>query len=182
MASDGLLAWAHRTGRRRRNLCSPACLVAHHTSASSSACGLSPLSSGRRIAFRRVAEIPAASKNRRDRPLPTLDFSFVYLDDLDVPARKKVSPELSVQRSAREHLKACDKFGIPLNPRKSLVDAAVGPVLGGELDGRLGHLSHERKTSAEMLVKTIILIGALGWSAGALQHFAGLWASWKTAG
>ena len=179
MAFDGLLAGAHRIGRRRRNLCSPAGLVAHNTTASSSACGPSPLSSGRRIALRRVAEIPAASKNRRDRPLPTLDFSFVYLDGLDVVARKKVSPELSVQRSARERVvKACDKFGIPVNPRKSLVDAAVGSVLGGELDGRLGHLSHERKTSAEMPIKTIILIGALGWSEGPLQHFAGLWASW----
>ena len=90
-----------------------------------------------------------------------------------------MSPELSVQRSARERLvKACDKFGISLNPRKRLVDAAVGPVLGGELDGRLGHLCHNCKTSAEMLVNTIILIGALGLSVGALQHFAGLWASW----
>ena len=129
LASDGLLAWAHRTGRRRRNLCSPACLVVHHTSASSSACGPSPLSSGRRIAFRRVAEIPAPFKIRRDRPLPTLDFSFVYLGGLEVVVRKKMSPELSVQRSARERLvKACEKFGIPLNPTKSLVDAVVGPV------------------------------------------------------
>ena len=94
-----------------------------------------------------------------------------------------MSPELSVQRLARERLvKACDKFGNSLNLRKSIVDAAVGPVLGGELDGRLAHLCRERKTSAEMLVKTIIIIGALRWLVGALQHFAGLWASWKTAG
>ena len=76
-----------------------------------------------------MAEIPAPFKIRRDRPLPTLDFSFVYLGGLEVVVRKKMSPELSVQRSARERLvKACEKFGIPLNPTKSLVDAVVGPV------------------------------------------------------
>ena len=88
-----------------------------------------------------------------------------------------MSQEPPVQRPARERLvKACDKFGLPLNPMKSLVDAAVSP--GGELKGMLGHLCHQRKKSAEMLVKTIIIIGALRWSVGPLQHFAGLWASW----
>ena len=168
--------WSMNLGSSHWKTTKISCLVAHHTSASSSACGPSPLSSGRRIAFRRVAEIPAASKIRCDRLLPTHDFSSVYLGGLEVIVRKKISPELPVQRSAHERLvKACDKLGISLNPRKRLVDAAMGPVLDGELDGRLRHLCHERKTSAEMLVKTIIIIGALGWSVGALQHFAGLW-------
>ena len=180
MASDGLLAWAHRTGRRRRNLCSPACLVAHHTSASSSACGPSPLSSGRRIAFRRVAEIPAASKNRRDRPLPTLDFSFVYLDGLDVVARKKVSPELSVQRSAREHfLKACDKFGLPLSSRKRLVDESR---VGWRVKGKARSPLPPAQEKCEHSIQNHYFHGIPGWSVGPLQHYAGLWASWKTAG
>ena len=71
-------------------------------------------------------------------------------------------------------MKACDKLGIPLSSRKRLVDAAVGPVLGGEFDGSHGHLCHQRKTRAEMLVKTIIFMDCLGWSVGARQHFAGL--------
>ena len=133
-----------------------------------------PRSSGRRIAFSRVAEVPATSEICRDGPLPTQDISLVYQDGLEVVARKKVSQELPVQRSKRERfVKACNKLGILLNPRKRLVDAAVGPVLGGEFDGSHGHFCHQRKTRAEMLVKTIIFMDCLGWSVGA-QHFAGL--------
>ena len=84
------------------------------------------------------------------------------------------------QRPARDHfLKACNKLGLPLSSRKRLVDESRG---GGELNGRLGHLCHQRKKSANILSRTTIFTGSLGWSVGPLQHYAGLWASWKTAG
>ena len=47
-----------------------------------------------------------------------------------------MSQEPPVQRPARERLvKACDKFGLPLNPMKSLVDAAVSPSVGWRVKG-----------------------------------------------
>ena len=56
----------------------------------------------------------------------------MYLDGLVVVVRnKKFSPELPVQRSARERfVKACIKLGLPLNPRKRLVRAGVGSSVG----------------------------------------------------
>ena len=82
------------------------------------------------VASRRVAETPATSELRRDRPLSTHDIGLVYLDGLDVVV-KKMSPELPVQRPARERfVKACIKLGLPLNPRKRLVHAGVGSSVG----------------------------------------------------
>ena len=124
LASDGLLTWAHHTGRRR-NLSSPACLVPPH----------------KRILIRMRAvaielcpsdRVPCGRNSWRH-------WNFVVTDRCQHTIFR-LCIWVSVQRSARERLmKACDKLGISLNPRKRLVDAAVGPVLGGELDGRLGH-------------------------------------------
>ena len=117
-----------------------------------------------------------ASELRRDRPLPTHDIALVYLDGIDAFVRKKISPELPVQRLAGEcSVKACIKLCLPLNPRKRLVDAAVGLQcwVASPMEGSVS-FCHERKTSLNTLAKTIIFSGALGWLARALQNFAGL--------
>ena len=94
----------------------------------------------------------------------------VWARSHDGVVRKAVQVGVAAfQRPARDHfLKACNKLGLPVSSRKRLVDESRG---SGKLNGRLGHLCHQRKKSANILSRTTIFTGSLGWSVGPLQHF-----------
>ena len=75
---------------------------------------------------------------------------LVYLDGLDVVrAVSGRSAARSAAEAGRERLRdqfvdTCDNLKLSLNAGKRLVRALGGPVLGGEIDGVRGLLSHKR--------------------------------------
>ena len=69
-----------------------------------------------------------------------------------------MSPELPVQRSARERfVKACIKLGLPLNPRKRLVHAGLGFQCWAaiQMEGSVSFASNAKKSwniAAKMVI------------------------------
>jgi hypothetical protein len=68
--------------------------------------------------------------------------SFDFLREIEPVHTWLLQGESSME--LKRFLKVCDDYGLPRASAKNLVGAFVGKLQGGELDGRVGHLSLAR--------------------------------------
>ena len=130
----------------------------------------------RRIVFG-MAKIPPELKVKPEFLFPHDGaWVLVYLDGLDVV--RAVSDRFAAQSAAeagRERLRdqfvdTCDNLKLPLNAGKRLVRALGGPVLGGEIDGVRGPLSHNRGKGLELFARYVAFLGEEYWTGQGLQQ------------
>ena len=123
----------------------------------------------RRIVFG-MAKIPPQLEVKPEGLFPQ-DWAWVlvYLDGFDVV--RAVSDRFaacSAEEAGRERLRdqfvdTCDNLKLSLNAGKRLVRALGGPVLGGEIDGVRGLLSHTRGKGLELFARYVAFLGEEHW-------------------
>ena len=133
----------------------------------------------RRIVFG-MAKIPPELEVKPEGLFPHDGaWVLVYLDGLDVV--RAVSDRFAARSAAeagRERLRdqfvdTCDNLKLPLNAGKRLVRALGGPVLGGEIDGVRGLLSHNRGKGLELFARYVAFLGEEHWTGQGLQQIVG---------
>ena len=133
----------------------------------------------RRIVFG-MAKIPPELEVKPEGLFPHDGaWVLVYLDGLDVV--RAVSDRFAARSAAeagRERLRdqfvdTCDNLNSPLNAGKRLVRALGGPVLGGEIDGERGLLSHNRSKGLELFARYVAFLGEEYWTGQGLQQIVG---------
>ena len=68
----------------------------------------------------------------------------------------------------------CQKRGLPINDAKSVVQSFAAAILGGQLDGISGRLSHSREKGLAFIGTTLSLLALEVVPQVAVQHWAGL--------
>ena len=131
----------------------------------------------RKLVFETCGTSPSTELHKDCVVPPGPDFTIVCMDGVDhlrkaaVAARWAGGPGESPGH--QRFVAACRRLGLPLNVGKSVVCASHGSLLGGELDGFRGWLSHSHDKSAALGFKGGVLLGMPQWSGGALQHWLG---------
>ena len=133
----------------------------------------------RRIVFG-MAKIPPELEVKSEGLFPHDGaWVLVYLDGLDVVrAVSGRSAAGSAAEAGRERLRdqfvdTCDNLKLPLNAGKRLVRALGGPVVGGEIDGVRGLLSHNRGKGLELFARYVAFLGEEHWTGQGLQQIVG---------
>ena len=110
----------------------------------------------RRIVFG-MAKIPPELEVKSEGLFPHDGaWVLVCLDGLDVVravsgrSAARSAAEAGRERFRDQFVDTCDNLKLPLNAGKRLVRALGGPVLGGEIDGVRGLLSHNRGKGLEL--------------------------------
>lgn len=68
----------------------------------------------------------------------------------------------------------CKQSNIPLSAGKSVVRALRATILGGDLDGLRGMLSHSREKTMKLMLESLGMVCLPKWVSGNLRHWAGL--------
>ena len=85
----------------------------------------------------------------------------------DAPSRKR-SDEME------SFINTCRELGLPLNAPKQLVRGLRASVLGGEIYGFNGRITHSREKGMKLMLKTLILLTFGQVSQTHVQHWCGL--------
>ncbi|CAK0801252.1 unnamed protein product, partial [Prorocentrum cordatum] len=120
--------------------------------------------------------VDAATELRRDAPVPEDSVSVVCLDGFDFVRKAQTRLQHLQAPESEEHIAfvgTCARYGIPLNPAKSLVAKLNAGILGGLLRGDKGWLAVAPDKARALAFKGAVLATQSSWSAGALQHWAG---------
>ncbi|CAK0803465.1 unnamed protein product [Prorocentrum cordatum] len=131
----------------------------------------------RALVFKTCEFDPEAELHKERALPPGPEFAVVCMGGVD--HLRKASAVLrragGPGESAGHHrfVEACANLNLPLNAGKSVVGSAHGALLGGEVDGIRGWLSHSRDKSGLLIAKALALLGVPVWHGGALQHWIG---------
>ena len=122
--------------------------------------------------------IDPATELHKDRPLPSgPDITIVCMDGIDhvrkASAVLRCAGGPAESEGHRRFVETCARLRLPLNAGKRLLRASHGVLLGGELDGLRGWLSHARSKAEALVAKAVVLLGTALWTDGALQHWIG---------
>ena len=129
----------------------------------------------RRLVFK-TCSVDPKTELHKEKPMPKGDeLTVVCMDGVDHLRKvKAAAAEMQETDSHKRFAEVCAQLGLPLNEGKRLIAGSYAGLLGGELDGVAGVLSHARDKNARFLTKSVALCSLRSWSAPVLQHWTGL--------